>query len=551
MKYYAVTEDPRELYHYGVKGMKWGQHLFGEDLRPKSPAYKRAVSKLKAGLTNKIKSFKSISNARSAQREINKRAKEQNNYMKSVMKTQKRLNMLDNLSKLDQEKAAYKQFNNIQKINTRDDKYAKKFEQINAKAAVAKTKQDYEQAKKSLKAEKHMNKLLQEAREGRLHYGQLSEEQISRVQNRLNMEEQARKLGGKEKPSWRQQKKEARRAGVLKGITAGTSAAMEEVARAGAIYGINHILDRQKLKSAAKQEGKENKAKQRAQNKKTGKEIREDAKQQLKQDLYETEIKSGQTFLQRLDTVGMTTSEKAKKLQKLKEENREKERLIAAQDKLADRTDSAWDTFMKDHGEQLHDSDREALNAAKTSKESTKIKNDIMTRITGEVKAQDRKRQEKALENYQNDREERQKIQDANDAEDRRYELESREYQKLLKDYNDASAAKKSAKKAMRDAADELKEAEAQLNYYNGRDVPAVVQSRVNDARKRYESSRKDYNKTKKNMPNKPIEPEKPKHQAYKETSYDLSTYNALRDLGLNPYGGGNNSGNGKKPKKK
>jgi hypothetical protein len=317
MKYYAVTEDPRELYHYGVKGMKWGQHLFGEDLRPKSPAYKRAASKLKAGLTNKIKSFRSNSNARSAQREINKRAKEQNNYMKSVMKTQKRLNMLDSLSKLDQEKAAYKQSNNIQKINTRDDKYAKKFEQINAKAAVAKTKQDYKQAKKSLKAEKHMNKLLQEAREGRLHYGQLSEEQISRVQNRLNMEDQARKLGGKEKPSWRQQKKEARRAGVLKGITAGTSAAMEEVARAGAIYGINHILDRQKLKSAAKQEGKENKAKQRAQNKKTHR----DVKQDLKQELYEEQIRSGEGVIARTFT-GKTAKARANNLYMLQRQNK-------------------------------------------------------------------------------------------------------------------------------------------------------------------------------------------------------------------------------------
>ena len=44
MKYYAVTEDPRELYHYGVKGMKWGQHIFGEDPRPKSPAYKKAMA---------------------------------------------------------------------------------------------------------------------------------------------------------------------------------------------------------------------------------------------------------------------------------------------------------------------------------------------------------------------------------------------------------------------------------------------------------------------------------------------------------------------------
>ena len=38
MKYYAVTDDPNELLHYGRLGMKWGQHIF---VGPKSLAYKR------------------------------------------------------------------------------------------------------------------------------------------------------------------------------------------------------------------------------------------------------------------------------------------------------------------------------------------------------------------------------------------------------------------------------------------------------------------------------------------------------------------------------
>ena len=64
MKYYAVTEDPNELMHFGIKGMKWGVIRTPEQLghyqkpkmprgmkapkqtKPRSPAYMRASAKL-------------------------------------------------------------------------------------------------------------------------------------------------------------------------------------------------------------------------------------------------------------------------------------------------------------------------------------------------------------------------------------------------------------------------------------------------------------------------------------------------------------------------
>ena len=63
MKYYAVTEDPNELMHFGIKGMKWGVRRSDAQLghprhsgprRPRSLAYKKAQAKLSASMRNGI-----------------------------------------------------------------------------------------------------------------------------------------------------------------------------------------------------------------------------------------------------------------------------------------------------------------------------------------------------------------------------------------------------------------------------------------------------------------------------------------------------------------
>ena len=58
MKYYAVTEDPNELMHYGVLGMKWGvrhDNPRHSGSRRRSPAYKKAQSKLGKMMKSGIK----------------------------------------------------------------------------------------------------------------------------------------------------------------------------------------------------------------------------------------------------------------------------------------------------------------------------------------------------------------------------------------------------------------------------------------------------------------------------------------------------------------
>ena len=283
MKYYAVTDDPNELLHYGVKGMKWGQHLFGDDLRPKSAGYKRALGKLRNSAKKaKTATVKTVKNARASlqksatQRAINKQQKQEDKYNKAVAKAQQRINIVSNLSNVDKMRAYEKQIESDYKA------------QRNADRAALKRERRY------AKNEGKMDKYLKQAREGKLKYGKLSEEQVGRITDRLSMEARSRSLNGAEK-TWRQKKKEARRAGVLGGIESGTKAAMTEVARAGVQYGIQGLMNRKKLDAASKYEAKRQKEAARVKNKKTTREMKQDFKQEVR----EQEIREGLGFMDR------------------------------------------------------------------------------------------------------------------------------------------------------------------------------------------------------------------------------------------------------------
>ena len=121
MKYYAVTEDPNELMHYGILGMKWGvrhdkpRHVGS---RRRSPAYKKAQSKL-------------------------------GKMMKSGIK---------------KAEASWKTYNSPQ-----------------------------------AKYDRQTNRAIEKARKGKLKYGKLTDDQVRRVTERLNLERQARELSDKEK----------------------------------------------------------------------------------------------------------------------------------------------------------------------------------------------------------------------------------------------------------------------------------------------------------------------------------------------------------------
>ena len=167
MKYYAVTEDPRELMHFGIKGMKWGvirtDAQLGHIQPPKMPrgmkmpkprpvksrsdAYKRASAKLSAGMRRGIKK---------------------------------------------------------------------------AQASI----REYQSP--AAKAERSFQKHLQQARQGKLKYKGISDDEVYRITDRLNMERASRSLSGAEKPSFISRLGSSIGEGVIEGAGRGTSAALSE-----------------------------------------------------------------------------------------------------------------------------------------------------------------------------------------------------------------------------------------------------------------------------------------------------------------------------------
>lgn len=151
MTYYAVTDDPNELAHWGIKGMKWGvrhdKPRHSGSRRPRSAAYKKAQSKL-----SKI--------------------------MKSGIK---------------RAEAHWKAYNSPK---AREDRF--------------------------------MKKAMQQARNGTLKYGKLTDAQVKKVTDRLYLERQARQLGSTENPSYAKRLKIAVGEGIVRGIGTGTGAYIEE-----------------------------------------------------------------------------------------------------------------------------------------------------------------------------------------------------------------------------------------------------------------------------------------------------------------------------------
>ena len=332
MKYYAVTEDPRELFHYGVKGMKWGQHLFGEDLKPKSPSYKRAANKLRALSKKSNEGLKTTSNVVSslvrkgivkknaignalkrtaAQISYNYNKHKQNQFNKAVQKAQIRNNLTAALHSLDKEEKYRKEIDRERKAAEYNDKIR------NIRAD-----NDLKQLRNSVKIERKMPKYMQRAREGLTGYGKFTEEQLGRIQERLSMENMTRRLGGNEYPKFRTRLKKATQEGIIEGTKQGVANAMVEVAKAKVQnkYGNRKTLDQQNVIRAQRKHDADRIEKER-----TDSEIKRD----LKKEAYESELRSGKGYMSRhgfgshmtIADAGKITSENRERQNRLNDAN--------------------------------------------------------------------------------------------------------------------------------------------------------------------------------------------------------------------------------------
>lgn len=159
MKYYAVTDDPTELMHYGIKGMKWGiirtDAQLGhprqlkvrrtpkakEPTKPRSPAYMKASAKLSSAMQRGI-------------------AKAQANW---------------------------REYNSPEN-----------------------------------KAERKYQRHLQKAREGKLKYKNVSDDEVYRITDRLAIERSSRALSGSE-ATFRGRLKDSVQEGIIRGAGQGTA----------------------------------------------------------------------------------------------------------------------------------------------------------------------------------------------------------------------------------------------------------------------------------------------------------------------------------------
>lgn len=166
MKYYAVTDDPNELMHYGIKGMKWGVIRTDAQLgHPKKPT--------------KPRSTKPKSDA----------------YISASSKLRKMM-----ASGIQKAQASWKEYNSPENKAIRDYK----------------------------RGERLFEKHVQLARQGRLKYKGISDEEVMRITDRLALENIARNQSGKENPSFVRRLTSKLGDGIIEGVGRGASSYINE-----------------------------------------------------------------------------------------------------------------------------------------------------------------------------------------------------------------------------------------------------------------------------------------------------------------------------------
>ncbi len=178
MKYYAVANDPAELMHFGIKGMKWG--------------IRRTDAQLGHFKTNKPKAVRRIS-------------KKTVDHSPAYKKASAKLSAMTKRG-IEKAKAKWDIYNSpVNKEIRAQNKAIRKAE------------------RQDKRNEKLFQKHLELARQGRLKYNGISDDEVYRISDRLALENQSRNLSGRERTRFRTRLANAISDGVVSGIGAGTA----------------------------------------------------------------------------------------------------------------------------------------------------------------------------------------------------------------------------------------------------------------------------------------------------------------------------------------
>ena len=160
--------------------------------------------------------------------------------------------------------------------------------------AKAKAKAAKQEAKAFKKEQRFMNKAIQKAREGKLKYGKLTDDQVRRVTERLMLERNARQLGSTEKPRFRTRMKDAIQEGLLQGATRGGAAYIEEQWRGKGKLASQRKYGMKIARSEARAQIKKNRAIEKAELKAARKDAWKQAKLEQDKAFYKDKAESGE-----------------------------------------------------------------------------------------------------------------------------------------------------------------------------------------------------------------------------------------------------------------
>lgn len=251
MKYFAVTDDPNELMHYGIKGMKWGVIRTDAQLgHPNKPSTKKP--KLNSLLTKPLS-------------DRDRQAIIAGTYVKTASKPKA------TRSSVPHSPAYISASSKLRKI---------------MKSGIDKAKASWDNYNSpKARSERMFQKHVQLARQGRLKYKGVSDKEVERITERLALERQARNLSGAEKPSFVRRAFSSMGEGVISGLGQGMANRVSERMSRGAKLKTQRMMSEQSNRIAREE--------RRIADREADRNIKRDAQREVDKEYYKMAAEQG------------------------------------------------------------------------------------------------------------------------------------------------------------------------------------------------------------------------------------------------------------------